>query len=145
MLAWLKQHLTILGQYLSNSYRLVFLRQTLLKQSIVLKFTIHWVVLKFWAQTRKLQDKEDWKIAYCKSGFNLTNRDSYFSILVEVFTNRILAENTNFTNHAEWTEHKITAWKSVNKCQVIWQSHSFKSTLINYFQHHLFIYQAKVL
>ena len=33
------------------------------------------------------------------TGFNLTSHDSYFTILVEVFTNHILAENTNFTNH----------------------------------------------
>ena len=33
------------------------------------------------------------------TGFNLTTHDSYFTILVEVFTNHILVENTNFTNH----------------------------------------------
>ena len=33
-----------------------------------------------------------------KAGSDLTTRDSYFTILVEVFTNHILAENTNFTN-----------------------------------------------
>ena len=33
------------------------------------------------------------------SGFDLTARDSYFTILVEVFTNHILAENTYFTNN----------------------------------------------
>ena len=38
------------------------------------------------------------------SGFNLTTRDSYFTILVEFFTNRILAENTYFTNHVERTK-----------------------------------------
>ena len=31
-------------------------------------------------------------------GFNLATRDLYFMILVEVFTNHILAE-THFTNH----------------------------------------------
>ena len=35
------------------------------------------------------------------SGFDLTTRDSYFTILVEVFTNHILVENTYFTNHIE--------------------------------------------
>ena len=34
-------------------------------------------------------------------GFNLTTRDSYFTTLVEVFTNRVLAENTSFTNNVE--------------------------------------------
>ena len=35
------------------------------------------------------------------SGFDLTTRDLYFTILVEVFTNYILAENTHFTNLVE--------------------------------------------
>ena len=39
-----------------------------------------------------------------KTGFDLTTRDSYFMILVEVFTNHILAEKKNFKNHLEWTE-----------------------------------------
>ena len=38
------------------------------------------------------------------SGFDLTTRDSYFTILVEFFTDHILAENTYFTNHVERTE-----------------------------------------
>ena len=33
--------------------------------------------------------------------FNLTTHDSYFTVLVEVFTNHILAENTYFTNQSE--------------------------------------------
>ena len=37
------------------------------------------------------------------SGFDLTTRDSYFTILVEFFTDHILAENTYFTNHVERT------------------------------------------
>ena len=35
------------------------------------------------------------------SGFDLMTCDSYFTILVEVFMNRILAENTCFMNHVE--------------------------------------------
>ena len=35
------------------------------------------------------------------TGFDLTTRDLYFMSLVEVFTNRILAENKYFTNHVE--------------------------------------------
>ena len=38
------------------------------------------------------------------TGFYLTIRDSYFTILVEVFKNYILAENINFTNHIDWPE-----------------------------------------
>ena len=37
--------------------------------------------------------------------------NSYFTILVEVFTNHISVENTYFTNHIEWTEHKIMGFK----------------------------------
>ena len=48
------------------------------------------------------------------SGFNLTTCDSNFTILVEVFTSRILAENTYFTKHVERTEQKITALKPAN-------------------------------
>ena len=42
-----------------------------------------------------------------RSGLDLTTRDSHFTILVQVFTNHILAKNTYFTNHIELTEHKI--------------------------------------
>ena len=34
-------------------------------------------------------------------------RDLCFTVLVEVFTNHILVENTYFTSYWEWTEHKI--------------------------------------
>ena len=51
-------------------------------------------------------------------GFNLATRDLYFMILVEVFMNHILAE-THFTNHIEWTEHKIMVLKPPNKDQII--------------------------
>ena len=33
------------------------------------------------------------------SGFDLMTCDAYFRILIEVFTNHILAENTYFRNH----------------------------------------------
>ena len=39
--------------------------------------------------------------AQCRQGFDAKTRDSYFTILVEVFTNHIVAENTYFTNHIE--------------------------------------------
>ena len=57
--------------------------------------------------------------------FDLTTRDSYFTILVEVFTNHMLAESTYFTNHIDWTEHKIMAIKSANKNKIIQQLAQF--------------------
>ena len=71
--------------------------------------------------------------------------DFYFTILVEVFTNNVLAENTYFTNHTDWTEHKIMVLKPANKYQFIWQCHNFKITLMGNFERHPFLYQAKVL
>ena len=47
--------------------------------------------------------------------FDLTFRDSYFTIQAEVFTNHILSENNYFKNHIEQTEHKIMVLKPVNK------------------------------
>ena len=35
---------------------------------MILKFKIHWTALKFWAETRKLPDKQDSKIAYSVNG-----------------------------------------------------------------------------
>ena len=52
----------------------------------------------------------------------ITTRDLYFTILVEVFTNHISAESTYFTNHTEWTEHKIMGFKPTNRYQIIRQS-----------------------
>ena len=34
-----------------------------------------------------------------RPGFDLTTRDSYFTIQVKIFMNLILLENTNSTNH----------------------------------------------
>ena len=65
------------------------------------------------------------------SGLNLTTCDSYFMILVDIFTNHILAESTYFANQIEWTEHSIMVWKPSNKYQIIWQCHSFKNILID--------------
>ena len=50
---------------------------------------------------------------FLHSVFDLTTHNSYFTILVEVFTKHILAENTQFTNHTEWTEHKMTKTKQL--------------------------------
>ena len=45
-------------------------------------------------------------------GFDLMTRYSYFTILVEVITK---AKTAYFTNHIEWTEHKLTVLKPANK------------------------------
>ena len=39
------------------------------------------------------------------TGFNLAAPDLYFTILSEVFINRILAKKMYFTSHIEWTEY----------------------------------------
>ena len=70
------------------------------------------------------------------TGFDLTTGDLYFTTLVEVFTNHILAENTYIRNHIQWTKHKIMVLKHANKYQIIWQCHNFKNILIDGFQHH---------
>ena len=49
------------------------------------------------------------------TGVNLITHDLYFTILVEIFTNHILAENTYFTNLIESTEHNVMVLKSTNK------------------------------
>ena len=41
------------------------------------------------------------EVLYHKSGFDLTTRDSYITILVKVFTNHILAKNVYFTIRIE--------------------------------------------
>ena len=64
-----------------------------------------------------------------KTGFDLTARDSYFTILVEVFTNHILPVNTYFTNRREWTEHKIIVLKPASKYKAIWQRYFFRNIL----------------
>ena len=51
------------------------------------------------------------------SGFSLTTRDS---VLIEVFMNYILAENTYFMNLIESIEHKVTVLKSTNKYLIKW-------------------------
>ena len=44
----------------------------------------------------------DVMISMKNTGFDLTARDSYFTILVEVFANHILVENAYFTHHRRW-------------------------------------------
>ena len=78
------------------------------------------------------------------SGFNLMTCDSYFTNLVEVLRNHILAENTCFTNCIEWTENKAMVLKQANKCQIVW-CHDYKNILISNFHHHPFPDWTKVL
>ena len=49
------------------------------------------------------------------TGFNLTTRDSYFTILAEVLANHVLAKNTYFTNHVELADLKIVILKPTKK------------------------------
>ena len=46
------------------------------------------------------------------TGFDLTTRDSYFTILVKVFTNHSLEQNPYFTNHIERKEYKTMTLKT---------------------------------
>ena len=66
-------------------------------------------------------------------GFNLTAGDLNLTILVEVFTNHISAENTYFTNYLEWTEHKIMGFKPANRYRIIRQSLLFMISIIIHF------------
>ena len=78
------------------------------------------------------------------SWFDLTTRDSHFTILVDVFTNHVLVENTHFTNHLGLTEHKNIVLKFENTYKIIRQCHNFENILIDGFFHHPILYQAKV-
>ena len=76
------------------------------------------------------------------SGFDLTICDSYFTILVEVFKDHILAKNIYFTNRLGRIEHKIMVLKPANKYKIIWQCHNFENILIDDFLHHPIFYRA---
>ena len=71
--------------------------------------------------------------------------DSYFMVLVEVFTNHNLTENTYLTNHIVWTELKIMVLKSANKYQIIRYYHNFENIVINDFRHHFISSSSKSL
>ena len=80
------------------------------------------------------------------SGFDLTTRDSYFTILVEVFTNHILVENTYFTNPIEWTEHTITVLQVfLQVCTKLFSNVIMLKTFLSTISSIMFLYQAKVL
>ena len=74
--------------------------------------------------------------------FNLTTHDSYFTILVEVFTNHILAENTYFANRIEWTKHSIMVLRLSNKYQIILHHNNFKNILVD--DHPFFFSKLKI-
>ena len=60
------------------------------------------VLIRFTGNWRKISDENfEGAAVLMDPGFDLTTRDLYFTILDEVFTNHILAENTYFTNHIE--------------------------------------------
>ena len=82
--------------------------------------------------------------------FNLTICGSYFTTLVVTFNcyfnfhKPYFSRNyqkTPFTNHWEWTVHKILVFKPA----IILQYNIFKNILIVDFQHYPFLYQKKVL
>ena len=96
-------------------------------------------------QEIKSKENKKHKHKTSNTGFDLTTHDSYFMVLVEIFMNHILAETTYSMNRIEWTEQWNGLIKSANKYQIIGQCHNTKNILINDFQHHPFLYRAKVL
>ena len=72
------------------------------------------------------------------SGFDLTTRDSYFTILVEVFT------KTHSRKHIFHESHRVNrthdyglASIPASMYQITQQCHNFKNILIDDFQHHV--------
>ena len=61
-------------------------------------------------------------------------------ILVEVFANHILGENTFQESYMGWAKYKIMVLKPANMYQIIWQCYKLKNILIDDFQHHSFPY-----
>ena len=53
------------------------------------------------------------------TGFDLKTHDSYIMILVEVFANHILGENTFQESYMGWAKYKIMVLKPANMYQVI--------------------------
>ena len=54
-------------------------------------------------------------------------------MLVDVFTNHILVENTYFINHIGWTEHKIMVLKPAIKYQIVQHCNNFKRNSYQWF------------
>ena len=82
------------------------------------------------------------EVLYHKSGFDLTTRDSYITILIKIFTNHILAKSAYFTNRIEWTEqdYGLKTGKQVpNYSTLRWfQKHSYRRypAIIYFFEGH---------
>ena len=75
-----------------------------------------------------------------KTGFNVTTHDSYFTIVVKIFANHILAEKTYFANHVEQIEHRIMVLQPANRYKIVCQYHNFRNIIANDFQHHQFLH-----
>ena len=71
------------------------------------------------------------------SGFNLTTYHSYFTILVEIFTNHILAKNIF---HQSYRVTKRQYYEIANKYLINRQFHYFKNIFIDDSQHHSFLF-----
>ena len=86
---------------------------------------------------------EMWSSSYLATEFGLTaTRDSYFTILIVVFTNHILTEYTYFTNRIERTEHSIMVLILSNKYQIILQCYYFKNIIAD--DHPFFFSKSKI-
>ena len=72
-------------------------------------------------------------MTYNLAGFDLATRDSYLTILVDVFHEPCFSRDTYFTNCIEWTEHTIIVLNPANKHQITRQYHNFRTILINDF------------
>ena len=113
----------------NNSYRLVILRQAMAWKGLVWKFTIHWVVLKFWAQTRKPQDKQGSKIAYSVNRswyFNKTNTLCYFEEEITCsirlpHMRHVIARACPCTCLRHWRHAKKACLGWLKKLQSVWQ------------------------
>ena len=60
-----------------------------------------WISIPSTVIRNKFAANTDKELESSSPEFNLTTRDSYFTIPVEVFTNHILAKKTYFTNRIE--------------------------------------------
>ena len=70
-----------------------------------------------------------------KSELDLTTRDSYFKILVQVFANHILAKNIFYESYRV-NRTQDYGLKPGDKYQIIRCCNNFENTLIDYLRHH---------
>ena len=117
--------------------KFIFTKKCVTKEIAKVKFAIIWnyklcLCLKFCLEYQECRIKHPQRKHFKTiTELNLTTRDSYFTILVEVFTNHISTKSTHFTNHIERTEHSIMVLKLSNKYQIIWQCHNFKNIFVD--------------